>query len=68
MQGKLNSLASVYICKSVVVDEQFEFCGQELIFTDTVVHLGHNLLCDLSDYEDIENDFIRRANCLLGNF
>ena len=27
--------------KSVVVDEQFEFCGQELTFTDTVVHLGH---------------------------
>jgi len=57
--------------KSVVVDEKFEFCGQELTFTDIVVHLGHTLSCDLSDSEDIENktrDFIRRANCLLANF
>ena len=57
--------------KSVVVDERFEFCGQELTFTDTVVHLGHTLFCDLSDSEDTENktkDFIRRANCLLANF
>ena len=57
--------------KSVVVDEQFEFCGQELNFTDTVVHLGHTLFCDLSDSEDIESktkDFIRCANYLLANF
>ena len=69
--GKLNSFASVHIAKSVVVDERFEFCGQELTFTDTVVHLGHTLSCNLSDSEDIENktkDFIRRANCLLANF
>ena len=55
----------------MVVDERFEFCGQELTFTDTVVHLGHTLSCDLSDSEGIENktkDFIRRANCLLANF
>ena len=40
-------------------------------FTDTVVHLGHTLSCDLSNSEDIENkakDFIRHANCLLANF
>ena len=52
-------------------DEQFEFCGQELTFTDTVVHLRQTLSCDLSDSEDIENktkDFIRHANCLLANF
>ena len=57
--------------KSVVVDERFEFCGQELTFTDAVVHLGHTLFCDLSDSEDTENktkDFIRRANCPLANF
>ena len=56
---------------SVVVDEWFEFCGQELTFTDTVVHLGHTLSCGFSDSEDIENktkDFIRHANCLLANF
>ena len=56
--------------KSVVVDERFEFCGQELTFTDTVVYLGHTLSCDLSDSEDIENktkDFIRCDNCLLAN-
>ena len=57
--------------KSVVVDERFEFCGQELTFTDIVVHLGHTLSCNLSGSEDIENktkDFIRSANCLLANF
>ena len=54
----------------MAVDERFEFCGQELTFTDTVVYLGHTLSCDLSDSEDIENktkDFIRCANCLLAN-
>ena len=56
---------------SVVVDEWFGFCGEELTFTDTVVHLGHTLSCGFSDSEDIENktkDFIRHANCLLANF
>ncbi len=56
--------------KSVVVEERFEFCGLELAFTDKVVHLGHILLCDLSDSEDIESktkDFIRRANYYLLN-
>ena len=56
--------------KSVVVDEWFEFCGLELTFTDTVVHLGHTLSCDLSDSEDDENktkDFIS-DNCLLASF
>jgi len=59
MQGKLNSFASAHI--SLVVDERFEFCGQELTFTDIVVHLGYTLSCDLSDSVDIENqtkDFI----------
>ena len=70
-----NSGKTQLICfcshKSVVVDERFGFCEQELTFTDSVVHLCHTLSCDLSDSEDIENktkDFIRRANCLLTNF
>ena len=55
----------------MVVNERFEFCGQELTFTDIVVQLGHTLSCDLSDSEDIENkrkDFIGHANCLVANF
>ena len=51
----------------MVVDEQFEFCGQELTFPDNV----DTLSCDRSDYEDVENktkDSIRRANRLLVNF
>jgi len=47
-----NAGKSQLICfhshKSVVVDERFKFCGQELIFTDIVVHLGHTLSYDLS--------------------
>ena len=56
MQGKRNSFASAHI--SLIVDERL--CGQELTFTDIVVHLGHTLSCDLSDSEDIEKtkDFI----------
>ena len=58
----------VKLCMDIQ-DERFEFCGQELTFTDTVVHLGHTLSCDLSDSEDIKTkDFIRCANCLLASF
>ena len=56
--------------KSVVIEDVVEFCGVQLTFVDTVVHLGHSLSC-LSDSEVIEikiKDFIRRANCLLLNF
>ena len=35
-------LICIHSHKSVVVGKQFEFCGQELTFTDTVVHVGHN--------------------------
>ena len=54
-----NAGKTQFICfcshKFVVVDEKFEFCGQELTITDIVVHLRHTLSCDLSDSEDIEN-------------
>ena len=56
--------------KSVIIEDVVEFCGVQLTFVDTAVHLGHSLSC-LSDSEDIEiktKDFIRRANCLLLNF
>ena len=57
--------------KSAIVEDVVEFCGVQLTFVDTVVHLGHTLSCNLSDSEEIEiktKDFIRRANCLLLNF
>ena len=48
-----------------------EFCGVQLTFVDTAVHLGHTLSYNLSDSEDIEiktKDFLRCANCPLLNF
>ena len=29
------------------------FCGQQLVFVDTVTHLGHLIHHDLSDAEDV---------------
>ena len=40
--------------KSVIIEDVIEFCGVQLTFVDTVVHLGHALSCNLSDSEDIE--------------
>ena len=50
---------------------QFFFCGQLLQFSDTVMHLGHQLLYNLSDSQDIllrMRDMVRKANCLFATF
>ena len=46
------------------------FCGEQLVFLNTVCHLGHHLSYNLSD-EDINrkcHDFLKKANILLVNF
>ncbi len=47
------------------------FCGIELPFLDTVLHLGHLLHYNLSDTPDINlklKDMVRKANCLFASF
>ena len=47
------------------------FCGEQLVFLNTVCHLGHHLSYKLSDDEDINrkcHDFLKKANILLVNF
>ena len=47
------------------------FCGEQLVFLNTVCHLGHHLSYNLSDDEDINrkcHDFLKKANILLVNF
>ena len=47
------------------------FCGEQLVFLNTVCHLGHHLSYNLSDDEDINrkcHDFLKKANILLINF
>ena len=50
---------------------RFNFCGQQLSFSDTVTHLGHLLHYNLSDVPDINHklrDMVKKANCLLASF
>ncbi len=50
---------------------KLSFCGQQLLFVDTVIHLGHLLRYDLSDSEDISDklrSMVRKANCLFDSF
>ena len=47
------------------------FCSEQLVFLNTVCHLGHHLSYNLSDDEDINrkcHDFLKKANILLVNF
>ena len=47
------------------------FCGEQLVFLNTVCHLGHHLSYNLSDEEDINrkcHDFLKKANILFVNF
>ena len=49
---------------------RFNFCSQQLSFSDTVTHLGH-LHYNLSDVPDINHklrDMVKKANCLLASF
>ena len=47
---------------------RFNFCDQQLSFTDTVTHLGHILQYNLSDGDAKLHDMVRKANCLLASF
>ena len=47
------------------------FCGEQLVFLNTVCHLGRHLSYYLSDDEDINrkcHDLLKKANILLVNF
>ena len=49
----------------------FTFLGQDLCFSQSVIHLGHILSNDLSDEDDIvsvKKDLCRKANCMLHIF
>ena len=49
----------------------FTFLGQELRFSQSVVHLGHILNNDLSDKDDIasvKKDLCSKTNCMLHIF
>ena len=56
---------------SKVESPKFVFCGQSLVFSKSVFHLGHILTQDLSDNEDIisiKKDMCQKANYLLYTF
>ena len=56
-----------HLHKSIIVEDG-EFCGVQLTFVDTVLHLGHTMSSNLTDSEDTgikTKNFVRRGNCLL---
>ena len=70
-----NAAKTQLICfrttKQLSLVPKISFCGQDLKFTDHVIHLGHHLQYNLDDSEDIESsisDLCRKANYLLTTF
>ncbi len=75
MHLSFNAAKTQLVCfrrhKTIPVTDVVIFCGQPLHFSDTVVHLGHTLSCDLSDTADVvqkTRTFSRQANSVLLNF
>ena len=61
-----HSSALAMVCPSLC-DGQFFLRGSRLLFSDSVLHLGHTLRHDLCDSVDIlvkTRDMIRKTNCL----
>ena len=59
------------LCSTGLEQDKFTFCGENLSYSKTVVHLGHILSHELSDNPDIiaiRQDMCRKANHMLATF
>ena len=52
LKGTCHSILSWYAFVYIIIEDVVEFCGVQLTYVDTVVHLGHTLSYNPSDSED----------------